>query len=379
MSEPIINALPASDSVLPETSAAPAVNADAEQVGEPAVVQSVAAARGPLTLEAAGLNKVFKLGRGATLQAVRNVSFGLYKGAVVALVGESGSGKSTVAKLLAGQERPTSGQITLDGEPVNVHGSRAFRRYKSQVQYVFQDPFSSLNPAHTVGYTLTRPVKLHQPGVKNVPAAVTALLEQVRLTPAAQFVVKYPYELSGGQRQRVSFARALAAQPTVLLADEPVSMLDVSIRLEMLNLLDDLRTRLSLALLYITHDIASARYFADEVLVMYGGQIVERGPAEEVTQQPAHPYTQLLIASAPDPDNLGSSLKSTNVVQGATVAGKAGSVGPAAVGCPFSTRCPLADDKCRRDNPALQLLTSNRAAACWRLDVAAPSLTGSAV
>ena len=202
---------------------------------------------------------------------------------------------------------------------------------------------------------------------------MTALLEQVRLTPAAQFVVKYPHELSGGQRQRVSFARALAAQPTVLLADEPVSMLDVSIRLEMLNLLDDLRTRLSLALLYITHDIASARYFADEVLVMYGGQIVERGPAEDVTQHPAHPYTQLLIASAPDPDNLGSSLKAGNVVigPGGAIAGKAGNVGPASVGCPFSNRCPIADDKCRRDNPALQLLTPVRAAACWRLDVAA--------
>jgi peptide/nickel transport system ATP-binding protein len=371
VSEPIINALPANDGPVAEASAAPAVNADAEQVGESAVVSSAAAARGPLVMEATGLNKVFRLGPGASLQAVRNVSFGLYKGAVVALVGESGSGKSTVAKLLAGQEHPTSGEITLDGKRIDIRGGHAFRRYKSLVQYVFQDPFSSLNPVHTVGYHLARPVKLHQPGVKNVPAAVTALLEQVRLTPAEQFEPKYPHELSGGQRQRVSFARALAAQPTVLLADEPVSMLDVSIRLEMLNLLDDLRTRLSLALLYITHDIASARYFADEVLVMYGGQVVERGPAEEVTQQPAHPYTQLLIASAPDPDNLGSSLKSGNVVQGATVAGKGGSVGPAAVGCPFSSRCPLADDKCRRDNPALQLLAPARAAACWRLDVAA--------
>ena len=209
------------------------------------MVESVAASRGPLAMEAIGLNKVFKLGRGATLQAVRDVSFNLYQGAVVALVGESGSGKSTVAKLLAGQERPTSGQVIVDGKPIDVRNTRSFRAYKSHVQYVFQDPFSSLNPVHTVGYDLTRPVRLHQPGVKDVPAAVTALLEQVRLTPAAQFVVKYPHELSGGQRQRVSFARALAAQPTVLLADEPVSMLDVSIRLEMLNLLDDLRTRLS--------------------------------------------------------------------------------------------------------------------------------------
>jgi peptide/nickel transport system ATP-binding protein len=377
MSEPVIDGslaggLPGSEVPVDE-SAAPAVNATADQVGEPAVVRSAAAARGPLVMEALDLNKVFKVGPGAALHAVRNVSFGLYKGAVVALVGESGSGKSTVAKLLAGQERPTSGLITLDGMPVNVHSSHAFRQYKSQVQYVFQDPFSSLNPVHTVGYHLIRPVKLHQPGVKDARSTVTALLEQVRLTPAAQFIAKYPHELSGGQRQRVSFARALAAQPTVLLADEPVSMLDVSIRLEMLNLLDDLRSRLALALLYITHDIASARYFADEVLVMYGGQIVERGPAEDVTQRPAHPYTQLLIASAPDPDNLGSSLKSINVGPGGAVAGKAGNVGPAAVGCPFSSRCPLADDKCRRENPALQLLAPARAAACWRLDVAISS------
>ena len=398
MSEPIIGGVPAGSlpgspvpqSAVPvsEASAAPAVNADADQVGEPAVVESVAAARGPLTLEAVGLGKDFKLGRGAVLHAARNVSFGLYRGAVVALVGESGSGKSTVAKVLAGQERRTHGTITLDGKPVDISGGRAFRQYKRQVQYVFQDPFGSLNPVHTVGYHLTRPVKLHQPEVKDVKRAVIALLEQVRLTPADQFVGKYPHELSGGQRQRVSFARGLAARPTVLLADEPVSMLDVSIRLEMLNLLDDLRTRLSLALLYITHDIASARYFADEVLVMYGGQIVERGPAEDVTQRPAHPYTQLLIASAPDPDNLGSTLKSANAGTGGG-AGRAGTVtsstgksttaGPAATGCPFSSRCPLAVDKCKQDNPALQLLTSNRAAACWRLDVAAPRVAGGAV
>ena len=162
---------------------------------------------------------------------------------------------------------------------------------------------------HTVRYHLERPLKLHHGKGANTDTEVATLMEQVRLTPANHFLVKYPHELSGGQRQRVSFARALAARPTVLLADEPVSMLDVSIRLEMLSLLDDLRQRLSLAMLYITHDIASARYFADEVLVMYAGEIVERGPAEEVTQQPAHPYTQLLVASAPDPDNLGSTLR----------------------------------------------------------------------
>jgi peptide/nickel transport system ATP-binding protein len=327
-------------------------------------VTSAAAARGPLAMEAAGLNKDFRIGRGQTLHAVRDVSLNLYRGAVVALVGESGSGKSTTARMLAGQERLTSGTIKLAGEPVHVTSHHAFRQYKSQVQYVFQDPFASLNPVHTVHYHLERPVRLHQPGV-SVGPALDALMEQVRLTPARQFLDKYPHELSGGQRQRVSFARALAAEPSVLLADEPVSMLDVSIRLEMLALLNDLRERLHLALLYITHDIASARYFADEILVMYAGQIVERGAAEEITQQPRHPYTQLLVSSAPDPDNLGSTLRT-----GAKRDPRKATEGIAAQGCPFSPRCPFADDQCRQENPPLDRLSDTRAAACWHVDKA---------
>ena len=307
-------------------------------------------------MEAVSLSKDFRLGRGQVLHAVRDVSFNLYRSGVVALVGESGSGKSTVARLLAGQERLTAGSIRLDGEPVSVSSRRAFRRYKSHVQYVFQDPFASLNPVHTVRYHLERPLRLHR-GADDVGQQLETLMGQVRLTPARQFLAKYPHELSGGQRQRVSFARALAAQPSVLLADEPVSMLDVSIRLEMLALLDDLRKRLRIAMLYITHDIASARYFADEVLVMYAGQIVERGPAEEVTQRPRHPYTQLLIDSAPDPDRLGQRSARPRKAEEA-----------AAVGCPFNPRCPFADDRCRRENPALTTLSETRAAACWHLD-----------
>ena len=248
----------------------------------------------------------------------------------------------------------------------------AFRQYKSEVQLVFQDPFSSLNPVHTVRYHLERPVKLHQHkrSKSELDSELTALMEQVHLTPAEQFLAKYPHELSGGQRQRVSFARALAVHPSVLLADEPVSMLDVSIRLEMLNLLDDLRDRFRLALLYITHDIASARYFADEVLVMYAGQIVERGPAEELTQEPAHPYTQLLVASAPDPDNIGSILRS-----GAKRATRNVDSAPLVIGaCPFNPRCPFVQDRCRSEDPPLMRISSTRAAACWRLDVAAPQL-----
>ncbi len=158
----------------------------------------------------------------------------------------------------------------------------------------------------------------------------------------------------------------------MLLADEPVSMLDVSIRLEMLSLLDDLRKRFQLAMLYITHDIASARYFADEILVMYSGQVVERGPAEEVTQHPAHPYTQLLVASAPDPDNLGSTLRAgPGITSPASARTQQEFTGPAEAGCPFSPRCPFADDRCRMENPPLQPVSALRSAACWRLDVAA--------
>jgi peptide/nickel transport system ATP-binding protein len=254
------------------------------------------------------LSKDYRLTRGrgsAVVSAVKNVSFGLRQGAVVALVGESGSGKSTIAKLLAGQERRTGGKILLDGTEIEPAARGSFRAYKSEVQMVFQDPFASLNPLHTVRYHLERALSVHQDRTGRQPslAEVERLLEQVRLTPARKFRDSYPHELSGGQRQRVSIARALAAAPRVLLADEPVSMLDVSIRLEVLDLIADLRTNLDLAVLYITHDIASARYFADEILVMHAGEIVERGPAEQLTQHPTHPYTQLLIASSPDPDS----------------------------------------------------------------------------
>ena len=339
---------------------------------------SVAAARGPLALSADGLGKDFRLGRGRVLHAVRDVSISLYRSAVVALVGESGSGKSTVARLLAGQEHPTAGAIRLDDQQVHLSGRRAFRQYKSEVQLVFQDPFASLNPAHTVRYHIERPLHLHRHSLsrQQVRQQAAALVEQVRLSPADKYLAKYPHELSGGQRQRVAFARALAADPRVLLADEPVSMLDVSIRLEMLSLLDDLRTRFQLAMLYITHDIASARYFADEVLVMYAGQIVERGPAEEVTQQPAHPYTQLLVSSAPDPDNLGGALRNRpkrELLDGNGAASASAGSAPD-VGCSFSPRCPFANDHCRAEAPPLLQISSSRAAACWRLDVAAPSV-----
>jgi oligopeptide/dipeptide ABC transporter ATP-binding protein len=242
------------------------------------------------------------------VSAVKGVSLELRRGRVIALVGESGSGKSTIAKLLAGQEKLTAGSILLDGKQIDPAARSTFREYKSEVQMVFQDPFASLNPLHTVRYHLQRALAVHsiRTGRESSVAEVERLLGQVKLDPVEKFRDAYPHELSGGQRQRVSIARALAAEPRVLLADEPVSMLDVSIRLEILDLIGELRSKYQLAILYITHDIASARYFADEIMVMHHGEIVERGPAEELVLNPKHSYTQLLIAASPDPDTFAS-------------------------------------------------------------------------
>lgn len=269
-----------------------------------------------VVLEARGVTKHFAVrrtgrdllaGKRRTVHAVDDVSLKLRRGTVTALVGESGSGKSTVARLLAQLYPLTEGEILLGGKPVKAGRGRSFRSYVRRVQLIFQDPFASLNPVHTVRYHLTRSLKIHDragSGEAELEQNLTALLNRVQLTPPHQYLDKFPHELSGGQRQRVAIARALGADPQVLLADEPVSMLDVSIRLGVLNLLKDLKDRMHLAILYITHDIASARYFADSTLVMYAGRIVEGGDSETVTQRPAHPYTQLLIASAPDPDRV---------------------------------------------------------------------------
>ncbi len=291
--------------------ACPFVNAaQAEVTPVAAQVETRGARNGQVALEAVELTKRYRLGRGTVVEAVRGVSLELRRGTITALVGESGSGKTTVARMLAGQEQRSGGQILLAGKPIEPTARRGFRTYKGSVQMVFQDPFASLNPLHTVRYHLERALALHEQrtGRERTDAELDRLLGQVRLSPPEQFRDAYPHELSGGQRQRVAIARALAASPGVLLADEPVSMLDVSIRLEMLDLIEELRARLDLAVLYITHDIASARYFADEILVMHDGEIVERGPAELLTQAPTHAYTRLLIESAPDPDAFGRQL-----------------------------------------------------------------------
>ncbi|WP_219413210.1 ABC transporter ATP-binding protein [Pseudonocardia nigra] len=258
------------------------------------------------TLELRDVVKEYRLRggrRGQTLAAVQNVSLTVESGRTVALVGQSGSGKSTIAKLLMQLERPTSGQILLDGKPIGRHG-RALREYRKNVQMVFQDPFASLNPFHTVAHHLERPLRLHGRGrsADEIERLVHGLLERVRLEPAELVARRRPHELSGGQRQRVAIARALAPEPSILVADEPVSMLDVSIRLGVLNLLADLQRESNLGVLYITHDLATARHFSDEILVMRGGEIVERGPSDDVILDPQHEYTKLLLDASPNPE-----------------------------------------------------------------------------
>jgi peptide/nickel transport system ATP-binding protein len=319
----------------------------------------------PLVLEAHHLTKHYRQRRArrrglraapAVVHAAENVEIELRAGLVVALVGESGSGKSTVARLLAHLVRPTSGEIILDGRPAPGMRSREYRRI---VQMVFQDPFSSLNPVHSVAYHLERPLKIHHRATRSeMREAVARLLTRVQLEPVHQFIDKLPHELSGGQRQRVAIARALAADPRVLLADEPISMLDVSIRLGILNLLGQLRDEEGLAILYVTHDIASARYFADTMTVMYAGQMVESGPSRIVADEPAHPYTQLLLRAAPDPD------RSEPVHLGAT-GGPPSLVHPPQ-GCRFHPRCPVVMDRCRHEAPPQCEVAPGHIAACWQ-------------
>ncbi|SDR08979.1 peptide/nickel transport system ATP-binding protein [Curtobacterium sp. UNCCL20] len=237
--------------------------------------------------------------RRQTLRAVDDVSFELQPGRTVALVGESGSGKSTIARMLAKLESTTRGSIDVrldDGTP--VIGSL----YRRHVQMVFQDPFASLNPFHSIEHHIARPLQLHHRthGAEETAARVRELLGRVNLDE--DFATRRPHELSGGQRQRVAIARALAPGAQVLVADEPVSMLDVSIRLSVLNLLGRLQREDRLAVLYITHDLATARHFSDEILVLYRGRVVERGPSDAVILDPQHDYTRLLAEAAPDPE-----------------------------------------------------------------------------
>ena len=260
-----------------------------------------------LTVE--NVSKTFVQRRGTTVtrtEAVRDASFVLHRGGVSALVGQSGSGKSTLARMITGVDRPTSGKITFHGREgdlvVGEMRGRRLRDYRSHVQMVFQDPYSALNPTKTLGYILSRPLVNYQ-GLRGtaVRDKVMELLETVALTPAARFYHRFAYELSGGQRQRVVIARALAVEPELIIADEPISSLDVSIRAEVLELLNRLVHERDVGILYITHDLLSARMLSDEVIVLNGGRVVEQGRSLEVIRNPQDDYTRLLLDAIPNP------------------------------------------------------------------------------
>ncbi|CAH7018100.1 ATP-binding cassette domain-containing protein [Vibrio alginolyticus] len=258
-------------------------------------------------MQVKNLVKEFTVGGGfgkeEIFRALHGVSFDLYPGRTLALVGESGCGKSTCARLMTKVYPPTEGEILFNGKDISTLNSRKdILDYRSRVQMVFQDPFGSLNPTHTIEHHLTRPLKIHKQ-VANKQALAERLEELLTLVELPiETLAKYPHELSGGQRQRVNLARALAVGAEVILADEPTSMLDVSIRLGVLNLMQRMKKELGIGFLYITHDLATAHYIAEETAVMYKGQIVEWGSTQSILTNPQHPYTKLLISAVPDPD-----------------------------------------------------------------------------
>lgn len=258
-------------------------------------------------MQVKNLVKEFTVGGGfgkeEIFRALHGVSFDLYAGRTLALVGESGCGKSTCARLMTKVYPPTEGEILFNGKDISTLNSRKdILDYRSRVQMVFQDPFGSLNPTHTIEHHLTRPLKIHKQ-VGNKQALAERLEELLTLVELPiETLAKYPHELSGGQRQRVNLARALAVGAEVILADEPTSMLDVSIRLGVLNLMQRMKKELGIGFLYITHDLATAHYIAEETAVMYKGQIVEWGSTQSILTNPQHPYTKLLISAVPDPD-----------------------------------------------------------------------------
>src|SRR6185437_15078539 len=259
----------------------------------------------PPLLETRGLSMHFKVGGNfsrKTLHAVDDANIVINDREIVALVGESGSGKSTIARLLARVYKPTGGEILYRGRSLaSMRTRRQSLAYRSDVPMVFQDPFSSLNPAYRVSHGIMRGLKLHRPELDHAERQAEAerVVDAVGLRPAADILDRYPHELSGGQRQRIGFAQALAYKPKLILADEPVSMLDVSIRIGLLNVMAHLRAEQGVSFLYITHDIASARYVSDRLMVMYAGHIVESGPTETVLANAKHPYTRLLLSAVP--------------------------------------------------------------------------------
>ena len=315
-------------------------------------------------VEVTSARKHFRTGRqifgeGMLVPAVDDVSFALSPGRVLGIVGESGSGKSTLANLLVGLETPTSGDIVVDGRGVAQRRSASLRR---DVQMVFQDPFGSINPRFTVGRTVEEPLLIHRidTAAERRQRAIEAL-EDAELRPGLAFFDRHPHELSGGQRQRVAIARSIVLRPKLLVADEPVSMLDVSVRAGILRLLRRLVSHGGMAMVFITHDLSIAGSICDELAVMYRGRFVEYGPVLDVLRRPIHPYTNALIAAVPLPDpTVRPEPLPARLLAGAGVT-------PSGPGCRFHPRCPLAVATCESASPALETILPGHQVACHRV------------
>jgi oligopeptide transport system ATP-binding protein len=323
------------------------------------------AANGDVLLEVRNLVTHFTVGggffggRAGVVRAVDGISFSIRRGETLGLVGESGCGKTTTGRSILQLERPTSGQVIFEGRDLTTLGEAELRAVRRRMQVIFQDPYASLNPRMTVGQILAEPLAVHGIITSSTGrrARVRDLLTRVGLLP--QHADRYPHQMSGGQRQRVGIARALAVEPSLIVCDEPVSALDVSIQAQIINLLEDLQSEFGLTYLFIAHDLAVVRHISDRVAVMYLGKIVEIADRRQLYENPLHPYTNALLAAVPIPDPVLEERRARTVLSGEVPS----PLNPPP-GCVFHPRCPIAVDRCRSEVPPLREITPGHWAAC---------------